>query len=353
MRIAVAMSGGVDSSVAAYILKKEGYDVFGITMEVIPTYVENGKNRSQSIVEDAKKVAKKLEIDHYTIDLREKFQKEVIDYFSSEYKKGRTPNPCVMCNRKIKFGDLFEEAKKLGAKYVVTGHYAEITEDSETGKKLLKKASDSKKDQTYFLYNINKKYLEYILMPLKDYSKDEVRAIAEKIDLDISEKPDSEEICFIPSEDHAKFIKEELGEDSEPGDFIDKEGNILGRHEGIINYTIGQRRGLNISLGKRVYVIDILPEKNQVVIGDEPDIFKNKLYANHVNLLSIDTLPDRLEVKAKIRSTAKEADVIVTPYKEGMLIEFLEEQRAITRGQSVVLYDGDIVVGGGIVDKVY
>ncbi len=352
MRIAVAMSGGVDSSVAAHILKEEGHDVFGITMAVIPGYSDQAKQRTEDIIADARKVAETLGIEHHVLDLRENFQKEVIDYFTSEYKSGRTPNPCVMCNRKIKFGDLFDEARRLGAEYVVTGHYGKIEKD-EKGQSLLKKAGDEKKDQTYFLYNIKKENLNYIMMPLKDYTKDQVRKVAADINLKISEKPDSEEICFIPHEDHARFIREDLHEESLPGDFVDTDGNIIGRHKGLIHYTIGQRKGLGIAVGRRIYVVDILPEKNQVVIGDEPDIFKSKLYATDINLISIDTLPEKLEVKAKIRSTAKEDDVIVTPYKDGMLVEFLKPQRAITKGQAVVLYDGDIIVGGGIIETVY
>lgn len=352
MRVAVAMSGGVDSSVAAYILKEEGHDVFGITMAVIPGYSCQAKKRTEDIISDAKKVADRLAIEHHVLDLRENFQREVIDYFAAEYKAGRTPNPCVMCNRKIKFGDLFDEARRLGAEYIVTGHYGRIERDDQ-GRALLMKAGDSKKDQTYFLYNIRRENLDYIMMPLKDYSKDQVRKIGEKIGLEISEKPDSEEICFIPDEDHARFIEEDLGEESLAGDFVDREGNFLARHKGLIHYTIGQRRGLGVALGRRIYVVDIIPEKNQVVLGDEGDIFKSKLYAKDVNLLALDELPESLEAKAKIRSTAREEDVIVKPYRDGMLVEFKEPQRAITKGQAIVLYDGDLVLGGGTIDRIY
>lgn len=352
MRVAVAMSGGVDSSVSAYILKSQGHDVFGITMAVIPGYSCSAKKRSEDIIKDAKKVADTLGIDHYVLDLRKEFQRDVIDYFASEYKAGRTPNPCVMCNRKIKFGELFDEAKRLGAEYIVTGHYGKIEKD-ENGRSLLKKAGDSKKDQTYFLYNIKRENLDSIMMPLREYNKDEVREIAEKIGLEISEKPDSEEICFIPDEDHGRFIEEDLEEESIPGDFIDKNGRIIGRHKGLIHYTIGQRRGLGVALGRRIYVINIIPENNQVVLGDEDDLFKSKLYAKDVNLISIDKLPEKLYAKAKIRSTASEVDVVVTPYLDGMLVEFKENQRAITKGQAVVLYDGDVVIGGGTIEKIY
>lgn len=352
-KVVVAMSGGVDSSVAAYILKEQGYEVIGVTMAVIPKYVCNGIERTESIINDAKKVANKLDIEHHVLDLRENFEKKVIDLFVSEYKSGRTPNPCVACNGAIKFGDLFDYAiKDLGAKWVVTGHYAEISE-YDSGKRLLKKGEDSRKDQSYFLYNIKRENLKYLKMPLKNLSKDEVREIARKIDLDIAKKPDSEEICFIPDDDHSRFIREDLNIESQPGDFIDSKGNILGKHKGIINYTIGQRRGLGVSLGKRVYVQDIIPETNQVVLGSEEGLFKTKLYANEINLLSIDKLPEEMEVMAKIRYAAKESPAIVKPYKNGMLVEFKEPQRAITKGQSVVLYDGDIVIGGGIVEKVY
>ncbi len=352
MRVAVAMSGGVDSSVAAYILKEQGHDVFGITMAVIPGYSCQAKKRTEDIIDDAREVAENLGIDHYVLDLRERFQKEVIDYFAEEYKNGRTPNPCVMCNRKIKFGDLFDEARKLGAEYVVTGHYGRIEKDSK-GQSILMKAGDSKKDQTYFLYNIKRENLNYIMMPLKDYTKDQVREIARKMGIEIHEKPDSEEICFIPDEDHARFIEEDLGEESKEGDFIDKDGRVLGRHKGLVHYTIGQRRGLGVALGRRIYVTDIRPEKNQVVLGDEGDIFKSKLYAKDVNLIALEELPEKMEVKAKIRSTAKEVDAVVIPHKEGMIVEFKERQRAITKGQAVVLYDGDVVLGGGTIDWIY
>lgn len=353
IKVAVGMSGGVDSSVAAYILKEKGYEVIGITMKVIPDYVCKGKESSDLIIRDAREVAEKLGIEHHVLDLRESFQEKVIDYFSSEYMAGRTPNPCVACNRQIKFGDLFQAAMDLGAEYIVTGHYANIEKDLETDRYILKKGDDFEKDQSYFLYNIEQEKLKHIMMPLKDYTKDQVREIAGKIGLKIADKKDSEEICFIPHENHGRFIKEELGKEIIKGEFVDTEGNILGEHEGIINYTIGQRKGLGIALGRKVYVQDILPETNRVVLGDEKGLFKSKLYADEINLISIDELPEEMTVKVKIRYAAKESEAIVKPYRDGMIVEFKEPQRAITRGQSVVMYDGDVVVGGGIVKHIY
>ncbi len=352
-RIAVAMSGGVDSSVAAYILKEEGHDVFGITMAQIPDYVPDSEKRSREIVEDARAVADRLGIEHYVLDLREEFQRQVIDYFTSEYKAGRTPNPCVVCNRKIKFGSLFDYAKELGAEQIVTGHYAKIDYSKELGRHVLRKADDGMKDQTYFLYSIRQENLKDIIMPLEGYTKDQVREIAREIGLEISEKPDSEEICFITDDNHPRFIREDLGEVVEKGNFVDGDGNVLGSHEGIINYTVGQRRGLGISLGKRTYVKDIDPSKNTVVLGDEEDLYRKSLYAKNMNYLAIDGLESEMEVMAKIRYRAQEAKAVISPYRDGVLVEFEEAQRAITKGQSVVFYQGDIVLAGGIVEEVY
>lgn len=352
-KIAVGMSGGVDSSVAAYILKEKGYHVIGITMKVVPEYVKCGSERTEEIVKDAKKVAEILDIEHHVIDLRDEFQKEVIDNFNSEYMIGRTPNPCIICNNKIKFGVLLDVAKNLGAEKLVTGHYAKIEYDEELDRYLLKKGEDSSKDQSYFLYRIKKENLKDIIMPLRDWSKDEIREVAKKISLDIAEKKDSEEICFIPDDNHSQFIKDSLGEEIEKGDFIDINGNVLGEHQGIINYTIGQRKGLGIALGQRVYVQEIIPETNQVVLGTEEGIFKNKLYAEDLNWISIDELLEEMKVKAKVRYRAQESKATIKPYKNGVLVEFDKDQRAITKGQSVVFYDGDIVIGGGIIKEIY
>ncbi|NLY84842.1 MAG: tRNA 2-thiouridine(34) synthase MnmA [Tissierellia bacterium] len=356
-KVVLGMSGGVDSSVAAYILKEEGYEVIGITMSVIPhndIYDEReGGCCSISSVYDARKVAQDLNIPHYVMNFRDVFERKVIDYFVNEYVNGRTPNPCVACNKYIKFDEFLRKAKTLGADYIATGHYATIEKGLNTNRYLMKRSLDNKKDQTYFLYGMTQYQLRHTLMPLGKYTKDEVRKIAEKINLVVHNKPDSEEICFIPDNDHGSFIKNRVPEKVIPGNFVDKDGNILGKHKGIVHYTIGQRRGLGIALGKRVFVKEIIPERNEIVLGEEEDIFKTKLYADELNIIPFDKLPDSMEVTAKIRYSMKEAKALVKPYKDGVMVEFEEPQRAITKGQSIVFYDKDIVIGGATIKKIY
>lgn len=356
-KVVIGMSGGVDSSVAAYLLKEQGYDVLGITMEVIPRNEEfeerEGGCCSLSAVNDATRVAAKLDIPYYVLNFKDVFESKVINYFIDEYLAGKTPNPCIACNKYIKFDEFLKKAELLGAKYIATGHYAIIEKDEKTGRYLLKRSKDDKKDQTYVLYNMTQYQLEHTLMPLGGYTKDKVREIAAEIGLSVANKKDSEEICFVPDNDYAKFIKERQPEKIKPGYFVDVEGNRLGKHKGIVHYTIGQRKGLGLSLGRPVYVIDIIPEKNLVVIGEEGEIFKDTLYAEDVNLIPFEKLDGEMKVTAKIRYSAKEANATIKPYKNGVLVKFETPQRAITKGQSVVFYDGDIVVGGGIIKEIY
>lgn len=264
-KVVIGMSGGVDSSVAAYLLKEQGYDVIGITMEVIPRNEEfeerEGGCCSLSAVNDATRVAAKLDIPYYVLNFKEVFESKVINYFIDEYLAGKTPNPCIACNKYIKFDEFLKRAEVLGAKYIATGHYAIIEKDKNTGRYLLKRSKDDKKDQTYVLYNMTQYQLEHTLMPLGSYTKDKVREIAAEIGLSVANKKDSEEICFVPDNDYAKFIKERQPDKIKPGYFVDVEGNRLGKHKGIVHYTIGQRKGLGLSLGRPVYVIDIIPEK--------------------------------------------------------------------------------------------
>lgn len=356
-KVVIGMSGGVDSSVAAYLLKEQGYDVLGITMEVIPRNEEfeerEGGCCSLSAVNDATRVAAKLDIPYYVLNFKDVFQSKVINYFIDEYLAGKTPNPCIACNKYIKFDEFLKKAELLGAKYIATGHYAIIEKDENTGRYLLKRSKDDKKDQTYVLYNMTQYQLEHTLMPLGGFTKDKVREIAAEIGLSVANKKDSEEICFVPDNDYAKFIKERQPEKIKPGYFVDVEGNRLGKHKGIVHYTIGQRKGLGLSLGRPVYVIDIIPEKNLVVIGEEGEIFKDTLYAEDVNLIPFEKLEGEMKVTAKIRYSAKEANATIKPHKNGVLVKFETPQRAITKGQSVVFYDGDIVVGGGIIKEIY
>ncbi len=348
-KVVLGMSGGVDSSVAAYLLQKEGYDVIGLTMDVISN---DRKDRFVSNVHDAKKVSDYLGISHYVVDYKDIFEEKVINYFIDEYTKGRTPNPCVVCNKYMKFGEFLKNAKDLGADYIATGHYAKIEYNSNFGRYLLKRADDRQKDQTYFLYNLTQRQLAHTLMPLGKYTKDDVRKMAKSLDIPIYNKPDSEEICFILDNNYGKFLEERKPDKIKPGYFVDNEGNILGKHRGIVYYTIGQRKGLGIAFGKRVYVQKIIPEKNLIVLGDEEDIYNSKLYAEEINIIPYNRLLNEMEVTVKIRHTMKESKAIIYPHNNGVVVKFVEPQRAITKGQSVVFYDGEVVIGGGIIKGV-
>lgn len=346
-KVLLGMSGGVDSSVAAYLLKKQGYEVIGVTMKVAP----DEQNCSTQFIDDAKEVAERLGVQWQVIDFRNEFKNNVIDYFIDEYMEGRTPNPCVRCNKFVKFGALLNKAFEMGADYIATGHYAKI--ENIDGKYIIRKAEDDRKDQTYVLYNLNQEQLSHVLMPCGDYKKSEIREIAKEIGLDVHNKKDSEEICFIPDNNHGNFIKNRFKNKIRKGNFVTKKGNVLGKHEGIINYTIGQRKGLGLALGMPVFVTDINPLTNEVIIGPEDDIFKTTLIAKDVNFVFMDELEEPIELEAKIRYSAKPSKATISPYKDGMVkVEFDEKQRAITKGQSVVFYNKDILVGGGIITEI-
>lgn len=354
-KVVIGMSGGVDSSAAAYLLKKQGFDVIGVTMQVWSQdkdYEEReGGCCSLSAVNDARRVAYKLDIPYYVLNFREIFEQKVIDYFTDEYLEGRTPNPCVACNKYIKFDTLLQKAMSLGANYVATGHYASVEKSGE--RYLLKRAKDDKKDQTYALYNLTQFQLEHTLMPCAGYSKPEIREIAKEAGLEVFNKRDSEEICFIPDNNHGGYIKKHYPEKVREGNFVDKKGNVMGRHKGIVYYTIGQRKGLGIAFGRPVFVTDIIPYRNEVVLGSEEEIFRTELVAKDINLIPFDVLNNDLRVEAKIRYSAKPAKATISPVASGRVkVVFDEKQRAITKGQSVVFYQGDIVVGGGVIEQI-
>lgn len=355
-KVMLGMSGGVDSSVAAAILLEKGYDVIGVTMQLWPDMDEErqkveGSCCSLSAVDDARRVANTLGIPYYVMNFKEIFEESVIDYFKAEYIKGRTPNPCIACNKHVKFEALLNKAVSMGIDYVATGHYATITYDENYKRYLLKKSATDKKDQTYVLYNMTQEQLKRTLMPIGEYTKEHVRELAMKLDLAVASKPDSQEICFVEDNDYARFIVENTDYKMIPGHFIDTNGNVLGRHKGIINYTVGQRKGLGIAFGSPKYVVKVDVDNNTVILGDETEIFSNELVASDLNFIAIDKLESKMKVTAKIRYSAKPADATIYPIdNDKVKVVFDVPQRAITPGQSVVFYDGDIVVGGGVID---
>ena len=349
------MSGGVDSSVAAYLLKEQGYDVIGVTMQMFfddDEYIvqKNGGCGGKTAIEDARSVAEILDIPFHVISFRDEFKKDVMDYFVGEYQNARTPNPCVHCNRCIKFEALLNKAKELGAEYIATGHYARI-DKLDNGRYSIKTSVTATKDQTYVLYGLTQEQLSRTIMPIGEYTKEEIRSIAEnKLGMNIANKPDSQDICFVPDGDYVGFINRLSKTEPVPGNFVDKDGNVLGRHKGIIYYTVGQRKGLNLAMGHPVFVVEIRPDTNEVVIGENDDIFKTTVCASKVNNMSIDNFDTEVRALGKIRYAHKGAMCTVKKIDEDTIeCIFDEPQRAITPGQSLVLYDGDYVMGGGTI----
>lgn len=344
----IAMSGGVDSSVAAYLMKEAGYDCIGVTMKLYDNEdigMEQEKTCcSLSDIEDARSVAVKLGIPYYVFNFKADFKEKVIDNFIESYRCGMTPNPCIECNRHLKFAHLWQKARELQCDVVVTGHYARITEDGQ-GYHLLK-GKDSAKDQSYVLYSLTQEQLAHTCFPLGGYTKEENRRIAEEQGFFNAAKKDSQDICFIPDGDYRSFIEKTTGQSSQPGDFVDKDGNVLGTHKGYYCYTIGQRRGLGISAPQSLYVTEIRPEENKVVLGSNDDLFHSHLTADNFNWIE-EVRPDEV-IKARIRYHQVEKEATARVTQDGRVeVDFLEPQRAITKGQSVVLYRGDAVVGGG------
>ena len=352
MKALIAMSGGVDSSIAAKLMRDRGYDCIGCTMQLYQNEdagIASGKTCcTLDDAEDARSVAYSLGMPFYVFRFTEQFREQVICPFIAQYTRGLTPNPCIECNRKMKFETLLERAKTLGCDLLVTGHYARVAE--ENGKFVLKKAADPSKDQSYVLYCLTQEQLRHIAFPCGELKKTEVRSLAEKSDFVNADKPDSQDICFVPDGDYARIIELHTGKKAEPGNFVDASGKILGRHKGIIHYTIGQRRGLGIAAEYPLYVLAIRPEENEVVLGKNEDLFSREAIVRDFNWISGEAPKDAIRCAAKIRYRHPEQPATVTPIDATSIrLTFDQPQRAITPGQAAVLYDGDTVLGGGTI----
>lgn len=357
-RVVVGMSGGVDSSVAAYLLKEQGYDVIGITMQIWQeedsrAVEENGGCCGLSAVEDARRVAAALDIPYYVMNFKKEFRESVIDYFTEEYLRGRTPNPCIACNRYVKWEALLNRSLAVGADYIATGHYARV-EKLENGRYALRRCVSASKDQTYALYSLTQEQLKRTLMPAGEYTKSQIRAIAREKGLPVADKPDSQDICFVPDGDYAAFIEDTVwkttGKKLPDGNFVTPDGRVLGRHKGIIHYTVGQRKGLGLALGHPVFVLEIRPDTNEVVIGTSEESLTHTVRAKHLSFMAEEDLPKPRRVYAKIRYNHRGAWCIAEKTgPDEMVCHFDEPLRAVTPGQALVLYDGEYVLGGGTI----
>ena len=353
-RVVVGMSGGVDSSVAAYLLKEQGYEVIGVTMQIWQdedkaAAEENGVCCGLSAVEDARRVAQVLDIPYYVMNFKKEFKENVMDYFVQEYLAGRTPNPCIACNRYVKWEALLKRSMEIGADYIATGHYARISQ-LQNGRFAIRNSVTASKDQTYALYNLTQFQLAHTLMPVGDYEKDQIRKLAQENRLPVANKPDSQDICFVPDGDYASFI-EQAAPDKIPGEgnFVTEDGTILGKHKGITHYTVGQRKGLGLSMGHPVFVSQLRPETNEVVISDS-DVFRTELTCNHINFMGMESLPAPRRLWAKVRYAHRGQWCIARQIADDRIhCEFENPVRAITPGQAVVFYDGEYVMGGGTI----
>lgn len=339
-KVLIAMSGGVDSSVAAFLLKNNGYECHGATMSLL--------SDNSGDIDDAKKIADALGFSFSVFDFQKEFKNFVVEKFVKAYTLGKTPNPCIFCNKNLKFSEMLKKADELRCQYLATGHYARVELDENTGKYVLKKAKDTSKDQSYVLYMLTQDILSRLILPLGDFSKPEIRRIAEENGLVTAHKSDSQDICFVPNGDYAAFIENYLGKTFPQGNFVLRDGTVLGKNKGIIHYTLGQRKGLGVSYTKPLFVCEINTETNNVVLGDNEDLFTDTLKAENVNIISGADLKEPIRCKAKIRYKHTESDCTAFVDSDGILnVKFDEPQRAVTKGQAVVLYDGDTVLGGG------
>ena len=354
-KVFVAMSGGVDSSVVAGLMKEQGYDVVGVTMCFSITHPDSKKPSCCGVdgIQDAKRAAQILDIPHYVLDFAKDINDFIIEDFVNEYLSGRTPNPCVRCNQHLKFGSLYQKVMTLGAEYIATGHYGKIEFDEAHNRYLMKKAKDPRKDQSYFLYSMKKETLAKVLFPLGDLTKDEVRVLARKYNLNTADKAESQDICFVPDAGYKKFIEDRVGKEVfVPGPFINEKGDVIGEHKGIANYTIGQRDKLGLALGYPVYVTKIDKETRSVHVGPLVKLYSKGLLANQFNLVSMDLPKEPLRVNARIRYNSIEVKGTLTCLDDQTIkFEFDEPQKSVTPGQSVVFYDGDVVLAGAIIEK--
>ena len=352
IRVVVGLSGGVDSSLAAALLKKEGYDVIGITFRMWPKEECGQSSRraccSLEALTRARAVSEDLGIPYYAVDFSADFKKHVIDYFCSEYLKGLTPNPCIICNQKIKFGKLLEKALSFGASYVATGHYAKIGVDKLSGRFLLKEGKDKLREQSYFLFNLSQEQLKHMIFPLGDLTKERVRIIAKRMKIRTYNTVSSQDICFVRDRNYAAYIREKAGVEIKSGNIVNRDGKVLGRHKGIPFYTIGQRRGLGVAHKEPLYVTAFDIENNRVIAGVKEDLMKKAVIADRLNWISISGIEKPLKVMAKIRYNHKKAKATVTKIgADTVRVDFDEPQSAPTPGQAIVFYDRDVVVGGG------
>lgn len=346
-RVLLGMSGGVDSSTSLILLLRQGYQVEGATFRLWKPD-EESRIQGEREIESARQLCEKMGVPHHVIDWTEEFRQQVVDYFVKEYQRGRTPNPCVICNRRIKFSGFWQWAKERGFDYIATGHYARIGQ--ENGRYFLRKAACEKKDQSYFLYVASQEQLAHLLFPLGEYTKEEVRAIAQESQLSVARKPDSQDVCFIPDGNYGKFLEQYTGQHSPSGQFVDEEGNPLGDHLGFWNYTIGQRKGLGVTFGKPMFVQKMDAASHTVTLGDNASLFRRELVVEDVNWMAIPGLESPISAQIRIRSAHKAQEGMLYPGPDGSVrVEFLEPQRAITPGQAAVFYDGEKVLGGGTI----